>query len=141
MVLVTEEALAMLLGPPRVFIFLAVLRRFPLPLRRRRAVLDGLVLLARVALLRHRHNARVHHLPATREVALRVEMLVKLIEQPLDQPGPRQLLAKQPQRRAVDAPERGLGGTINENTEANPVPFTIGNRDTQRIPDTDRSRS
>ncbi len=73
MVLVTEEALAMLLGPPRVFIFLAVLRRFPLPLRRRRAVLDGLVLLARIALLRHRHNARIHYLPAARDVALCIE--------------------------------------------------------------------
>jgi hypothetical protein len=100
-VLVTEEALAMLLGPTRVFIFLAVLRRFPLPLRRRIAALDGLVLLARIALLRHRHNARIHDLPAARDVALRVEMLVKLIKQRLDQPDPRQLLAEQPQRRAV----------------------------------------
>src|SRR5512136_1878319 len=63
-VLVAEAALAMLLRPTRVFIFLAVLRRFLLPLRRRLAALDRLTLLARVALLRHRHNARIHHLPA-----------------------------------------------------------------------------
>ena len=44
-VLVAEEAAAMLLGPARVFIFLAVLGRLPLPLRGRLAALDRLVLL------------------------------------------------------------------------------------------------
>src|SRR6476469_9049332 len=50
-VLVAKEAATVLLRPARVFIFLAVLGRIPLPLRGRIAALDCLVLLARVALL------------------------------------------------------------------------------------------
>jgi hypothetical protein len=64
-------------------------------------VLDRLVLSARVALLRRRHDTRVHYLPAARNGALGVEMPVELVEQLVDQPGLRQLLAEQPQRRTV----------------------------------------
>src|SRR5271157_4875758 len=76
-------------------------RRLLLPLRRRLAALDRLVLFARVALLRRRHDTRIHHLPATRNVAPGVEMAVEPVEQLLDQAGLRQLLTEQPQRRAV----------------------------------------
>src|SRR6476469_2433794 len=101
---------------------LAVLGRLPLPLRGRLAALDCFVLLARVALLRHRHNARIHHLPAARDIALRGEMLVEPIEQRLDQPGPRELLAEQPQRRAVG--NAILRPKTDKSRERGPIPNT-----------------
>jgi 5'-3' exonuclease len=44
------------IGPARILVFLGVLGRFLLPLLRRLASLDGLVLVLRVVLLRRRHE-------------------------------------------------------------------------------------
>src|SRR5262245_7203489 len=101
MVLVAKEAPAMLLGPARVAVFLAQLRRLLLPLHRRLPGLDGFVLVTAVALLRHRHNRGINHLSAPRNVTLRLQMLVKAIEQLLDQPSFGELLAIKPQRGRI----------------------------------------
>ena len=100
-VLVAEEAFAVLLGPARVLVLLPVFRGFLRPVLGRLAGLDRFVLVARVALLGHRHDRGVDHLPAARDIALGLQMLAEALEQRLDQPGFRKLLAEQPQRRAV----------------------------------------
>ena len=51
--------------------------------------------------LGHRNDRGIDHLPAARDVALGFEMLAETLEQLLDQSGLRELLAEQPQRRAV----------------------------------------
>src|SRR5580704_2134701 len=100
-VLVAEKALAVLLGPTRILVFLSVLGRVLLPLLRSLAGLHGLILFAAVALLGYRHDRGIDHLAATRNVALRLQMPAKELEQSLDQTGLRQRLTKQPQRRAI----------------------------------------
>src|SRR5271169_6942515 len=100
-VLVAEEALAVLLGPACILVFLPVLGRVLLPLLRSLAGLHRLILFAAVALLGHRHHRGVDHLAATRNVALRLQMLAKALEQSLNQAGLRQRLTEQPQRRAI----------------------------------------
>src|SRR5580693_8424078 len=98
-VLVAKEALAVFLGPARILVFLPVLGRILLPLLRRLADLYGLILFAAVALLGHRHDRGINHLAATRNIALRLQMMAKALEQSLDQAGLRQRLTEQPQRR------------------------------------------
>src|SRR5450631_2205692 len=100
-VLVAVEALAVLLGPARVFVLLPVLRRVLLPRLRRLASLHLVILVAAIALLGNRHDRGINHLAATRNVALGLQMLAKALEQLLNQTGLRKRLSEQPQRRAV----------------------------------------
>ena len=100
-ILVTEEAVPMLLRPTRILVLLAVLRRLLLPVLGRGAGLDLVILVTTVALPRHRHDRRVDQLATTGDVALGLEMLAKALEQLVDQARSGQLLAEQPQRRAV----------------------------------------
>jgi hypothetical protein len=79
-VLVAKEALAVLLGPAGIAVFLAQFGGLLLPGRRCLPSLYGFVLVTAVALLRHRHDRGIHHLPATRHVALRRKMLVEALE-------------------------------------------------------------
>ena len=72
------------------------LGRFLLPLPRRLAGLDGLVLVLRVALLGRRHDGRVDDLAAPRNVALDSQVLAEAVKQLVDQPGLDQRLAEQP---------------------------------------------
>src|SRR5262245_41676161 len=95
-VLVAVKALAVLLCPARILVLLSVLRRLLLPILSRLATLDRLVLLARVALSGHRHDAGIDDLTTASDVPLRTEMLVEPIKQLLDQAGLGELLAEQP---------------------------------------------
>src|SRR5262249_55077647 len=52
-------------------------------------------------LLGHRHNRGVNDLATARNKARSLEMLAKALEQPVDQPGLRQCLAKQPDRGGI----------------------------------------
>src|SRR3954469_893309 len=70
-VLVAVEALAVLLGPARILVFLPVFCRVLLPSLRRLAGLHLLILLAGVSLLGNRNDRRINHLAAARNVALR----------------------------------------------------------------------
>src|SRR5436853_2582806 len=62
-VLVAVKAFAVLLRPACILVFLPVLGRLLLPIVRRLAALDGLVLLARVTLSGHRHDGGIDGLP------------------------------------------------------------------------------
>jgi hypothetical protein len=95
-VLVAVKALAVLLCPACILVLLSVLRRLLLPILRRLTTLDRLVLLARVALSGHRHDAGIDDLTTASDVPLRTEMLVEPIKQLLDQAGLGELLAEQP---------------------------------------------
>src|SRR6201989_746183 len=68
-VLVAVEALAVLLGPARILVFLAVLRRVLLPRPRRLASLHLVILVAAIALFGNRHDRGINHLAAPRNVA------------------------------------------------------------------------
>ncbi len=48
---------------------------------------DGVVLITRITLLGYRHDRRIDHLPAARDVALGFQVLVEALEQFLDQAG------------------------------------------------------
>src|ERR1700691_3770924 len=100
-VLVAVEALAVLLGPARILVLLPVFRRVLLPSLRRLAGFHVLILVAAVTLLGNRHDRGINHLPAARNVALRLQMLAKAREQLLNQTGLCKCLPEQPQRRAV----------------------------------------
>src|ERR1700719_2178149 len=50
---------------------------------------------------KYRHDGGINHLAAARNVALRLQMLAKALEQLLNQTGLRKRLSEQPQRRAV----------------------------------------
>src|SRR5450830_1169428 len=95
-VLVAVEALAVLLGPARILVFLPVFRRVLLPGLRRLAGLHVLILVAAITLLGNRHDRGINHLAAARNVALRLQMLAKALEQLLNQTGLPQRLSKQP---------------------------------------------
>src|SRR3546814_177691 len=84
MVLVAKVRLSMLLGPARILVFLSVLCRFLLPLKRGLARLYCRIILARVTLARRGNNGRVNDLSAHRQITLGLEIAVKLIEQPFD---------------------------------------------------------
>src|SRR5215470_6487065 len=64
-VLVAVEALAVLLGPARVLVFLPVFRRVLLPRLRRLASLHLVILVAAIALLGNRYDRGINHLAAT----------------------------------------------------------------------------
>src|SRR4051812_30729508 len=100
-VLVAVEALAVLLGPARILVFLPVFRRVLLPSLRRLAGLHLLILVAGISLLGNRNDRRINHLAAARHVALRFQMLAKTLEQLLNQTGLAKRLAEQPQGRAI----------------------------------------
>src|ERR1700693_3577153 len=100
-VLAAVEALAVLLGPARVFVFLPVFRRVLLPRLRYLASLHLVILVAAIALLGNRHDRGINHLAATRNVALGLQMLAKALEQLLNQPGFRKRLSEQAQSRVV----------------------------------------
>src|ERR1039457_1021821 len=100
-VLVAVEALTVLLGPARILVFLPVFRAVLLPFLWCLAGLHGLVLFAAITLLRDRHDRGINHLAATCNVALRLQMPAKALEQLLNQPSLPQRLTEQPQRRAV----------------------------------------
>jgi hypothetical protein len=68
--------------------------------------LDRFVLLLCIALLGHRHNRGVNDLTAARNVACGLEMPAKTLEQLVDQPRLRQLLAKQPDRGCAGSSSR-----------------------------------
>src|SRR5215813_8227157 len=76
-VLVAEEALAVLLGPARILVFLSVFRRVLVPCLWCLAGLHGLVLFTAVALLGYRHDRGINHLATARNVALRLQMLAE----------------------------------------------------------------
>src|SRR6202521_1771585 len=78
-VLVAVEALAVLLGPARVLVFLLVFRRVLLPCLRRLAGLHVVILAAAIALFANRHDRGINHLAAPRNVALRLQMLAKAL--------------------------------------------------------------
>src|ERR1700759_4781007 len=86
-VLVAVEALAVLLGPARILVFLPVFRRVLLPSRGRLASLHLLILVAAIALLGNRHDRGINHLAATRNVALGLQMLAKALKQLFNQTG------------------------------------------------------
>src|SRR5215831_4238644 len=79
-VLVAVEALAVLLGPARILVFLPVFRRVLLPSRGRLASLHLLILVPTITLLGNRNNRRIYYLAAARNVAFRLQMLAKAIE-------------------------------------------------------------
>src|SRR4051812_3644732 len=85
MVLVAEEAAAMLLGPTRIAVLLPQLGALLLPPRRCAPSPQLGVLVATVPLRRHRHDTGVDDLPATRHVTLGRKMLVETVKQLLDQ--------------------------------------------------------
>src|SRR4051794_26303076 len=97
-------ALAMLLRPARVDVLLR--RLVGLPRDRRIAVLDRLVLFAAVALHGRRHEGGVDDLAAHGQVAPALQMGIEGLEQRLDQPRLRELLAIQPDRLGVGDPIR-----------------------------------
>src|SRR3954452_23177679 len=94
MVLVAEEAAAMLLGPARIAVLLPQLGGLLLPPCRCAASPQLVVLVTTVPLRRHWHDTGIDDLPATRNVALGRNMLT--LKQLFDQPGLGQLLAEQP---------------------------------------------
>jgi hypothetical protein len=100
-VLVPEKTLAVLLRPARVAILLAQFGRLVVPRLRYPSGLHRLVLVTTVALLGDRYDRGVNHLPATRHVAFGGEVLVKAVEQLLNEPGLGKLLAEQPDRRGI----------------------------------------
>src|SRR3546814_9192723 len=70
MVLLAKVRLSMLLGPARILVFLSVLCRFLLPLKRGLARLYCRIILARVTLARRGNNGRVNDLSAHRQITL-----------------------------------------------------------------------
>src|ERR1700724_713555 len=74
-VLVAVEALAVLLGPARILVFLPVFRRVLLPRLRRLAGLHVVILVAAITLFGNRDDRGINHLAAARNVALRPQML------------------------------------------------------------------
>ena len=100
-VLVAVEAPPVLLRPARIFVLLPVLGQHLLPSRGCSAALDCLVLLARVPLSGHRHDGGIDDLSSTSHIAMRAEMPIEAIEQLFNDASLGQLLAEQPQRRAV----------------------------------------
>src|ERR1700675_234727 len=68
-VLVAVEALAVLLGPARVLVFLPVFPRVLLPRLQRLAGLHVVILVAAIALFGNRYDRGINHLAATRNVA------------------------------------------------------------------------
>src|SRR3954462_14989519 len=65
-VLVAVEALAVLLGPARILVFLPVFRRVLLPSLRRFAGLYVLILVPAIPLLGNRNDRGINHLTAAR---------------------------------------------------------------------------
>src|SRR3974390_352001 len=80
-VLVAVEALAVLLGPARVLVFLPVLSRLLLPRLRRLASLHLVILVAAIALLGNRNDRGINHLAAARNEAFGLQMLAKALKQ------------------------------------------------------------
>jgi hypothetical protein len=103
MVLVTVMALAMLLGPPRIGIFLAELSRFVGPTLRRLAVFDLCILISRAVLGWNRYERGINDLTAHRQVALFFQIAVKVLEQGIDHAALRKLIAVQPDRLGIQA--------------------------------------
>src|SRR5215813_3936886 len=95
-VLVAVEALAVLLGPARVLVFLPVFRGVLLPRIRCLASLHLVILVAAIALLGNRYDRGINHLAATRNVALGLQMLAKARKQLFNQTGLRKRLSEQP---------------------------------------------
>src|ERR1700726_975426 len=111
-ILVAVETLAVLLGPARVLVLLPVFRRVLLPRLRRLAGLHVVILVTAIALFGNRHDGGINHLAAARNVALRLQMLAKALEQLLNQTGLRKRLSEQPQglhRRSEGAGRRTAG--------------------------------
>ena len=100
-VLIAVEALAVLLGPPRILVFLGILGGRLLPILGRLAGLDLVVLVPAIALLGRRYDARIDDLAATRNVALGLEVLAEAAEQLVDQPRLGKSLPKQPDGRRI----------------------------------------
>src|SRR4051794_4556669 len=84
-VLVAVEALAVLLGPARILVFLPVFCRVLLPSLGRFAALYVLILVPAIPLLGNRNDRGINHLTAARNVAFRFQMLAKALEQLLNQ--------------------------------------------------------
>src|SRR3981189_2566721 len=87
MILVAEEAAAMLLRPARIAVLLPQLGGLLLPPCRCAASPHMVVLVPSVRLRGHRPDFGIDDLPATRNVALGRKMLVKTLKQLFDQPG------------------------------------------------------
>src|SRR5674476_726841 len=102
-VLVAVEALTVFLGPARILVFLPVFRAVLLPFLWCLAGLHGLILFAAITLLRDRHDRGINHLAATCNVALRLQMPAKALEQLLNQPSLPQRLTEQPQLTQLPA--------------------------------------
>ena len=113
----------MLLRPACILVLLLVLCRIFLPAFRRFASLDGIVLVAVVALLGHRDNRRINHLPAARNKALGVEMVIELVKQIPDHLGLGELFTKQPDRRGIR--HRRLDAETQKTHKRKPVAHLI----------------
>src|ERR1700688_2523272 len=118
-VLVAVEAVVVLLGPARILVFLGILGRLLLPAFRRLAGLDRLVLAPAVVLHGCGHDRGIDDLPAARDIALGLEMLVEQHEQLGDQSSLCQRLAEQPHSGRVR--HRVLEPEVQEAHEREPV--------------------
>ena len=116
-------ALAVLLRPAGIHVFLRPLGGLVGPVLGHLAVLDGLVFLARVVIARHRHDGRIEDLPAPRDIALARQIAVELAEQLLDQTRLRQPLAIEPDRLGVRHPV--LETQPQKPHERKPVPHLV----------------
>jgi len=96
-ILVAVVALAMLLGPAGIEVFLAFLVRLVFPRFGYLALLDLLVLLAPVSISRHVHQAGIDDLTAFGQKAGLPQLPIKSIEQLFHQPMTGQLLPEQPE--------------------------------------------
>src|SRR5262245_23889069 len=101
LVLIAEEAAAVLLGPARIAVLLPHFGGLLLPPRWYAPSLQLGVLVTTVPLRRRRHYTGVDDLPSTRHVALGRKMPVEAVKQLFDQPSLGQLLAEQPQHRSI----------------------------------------
>src|ERR1700674_5227995 len=101
MVLVAVKVPPVLLRPACILVLLPVFAWLLLPRLGRLATLDRFVLLPCVPLFGHRHDGGIDDLSAARDIALRAEMPVEAIEQLFNDASLGELLAEQPQRRAV----------------------------------------
>src|SRR5690625_2260085 len=108
--LVTKVALAVFLGPARIRVFLMTLRGFPVS--RHGALLNELVLFARIALRGCLHQGGVDHLTAARNEPLGKELRLDAVKD-LSGAGLADTVLEHPDRGGV-----GYGARVGQTTEA-----------------------
>lgn len=119
-VVVTVVALAVLLGPACILIFLSLHVGYVVPAFRCLAFLNLLVLVPRTVVLQHIDQAGINDLATSRYQAGLLQFLVKTPKQFLDQTVTRQLLAEQPKRLGIEY--RIFRRQLQEALERQPVP-------------------